>query len=101
MRRKSCFFCSMVRVVADGQLDQDQVVGVGDAEIARRMHDLGLRCSLRDDLKEIVLRYIERLDQGILNALRDGLAKFGALALRHGDANERHCGSPHLRSPSK
>ena len=29
--------------VADGELNQDQVVGVGDAEIARGMHDLGLR----------------------------------------------------------
>jgi hypothetical protein len=64
--------------VGDGNLNEDQVVGIGDAEITRGVHDVSLRCALGDDLEEIVLRHLERLDQGRVNTLRySGVLPFG------------------------
>lgn len=68
IRLNSFFFCSRLRVVADGQLDERQLVGIGDPEVARRVHDLRARPMLGDDLKQVVLRHIERLDQRLLHA---------------------------------
>lgn len=34
--------------VGDGNLNEDQVVGIGDAEITRGVHDVSLRCALGD-----------------------------------------------------
>src|SRR5262245_38529088 len=49
---------------------------------------------LGDNLKEIVLRNAERFHERLLNAIRDRFAVSGPFGSWHGNADQRHGGSP-------
>jgi hypothetical protein len=90
MRGEEPFFLFDCSSVADGELDDREVVGVLEAKVARRMHYFSLWPVLGDDLEEIVLRNFEGLDKRPMDTVRYGLSIFRRPVIRDSDADQWH-----------
>src|SRR5450631_2540305 len=73
-----------------GDLNEGQVVGVDDAEISRRAHDLRAGPAFAENLKVVVDWNVEGIQHRLVDAPGYGGAKGGRLAGGMIDADEGH-----------